>query len=151
MLNPDFRDILSEFNAKGVEYLLVGAYAVAVHGLPRATGDIDLWIRSTPNNARATWMALESFGAPLDLLTRDDFEMPNRVVQLGISPRRVDLLTSIDGVDFETAWRDRNSVRVDDIEVPTISLAHLIVNKRAVARPQDLADADRLTEIASQR
>ncbi len=151
MLNPDFRDILSEFNAKGVEYLLVGAYAVAVHGLPRATGDIDLWIRSTPDNARATWMALESFGAPLDLLTRDDFEMPNRVVQLGISPRRVDLLTSIDGVDFEMAWRDRISVRVDNIEVPTISLAHLIVNKRAVARPQDLADADRLTEIASRR
>ncbi len=151
MLNPDFRDILSEFNAKGVEYLLVGAYAVAVHGLPRATGDIDLWIRSTPDNARATWMALESFGAPLDILTRDDFEIPNRVVQLGISPRRVDLLTSIDGVDFETAWRDRISVRVDDIEVPTISLTHLIVNKRAVARPQDLADADRLTEIASQR
>lgn len=149
MLNPDFRDILSEFNARGVEYLLVGAYAVAVHGLPRATGDIDLWIRPTASNAKATLLALESFGASLDLLTPADFETPDRVVQLGVSPRRVDLLTSIDGVDFDTAWRDRISVRVDDIEVPTISLEHLIANKRAVARPQDLADADRLTEIAS--
>lgn len=151
MLNPDFRDILSAFNARRVDYLLVGAYAVAVHGLPRATGDIDLWVRATPDNAKAAWRALEDFGAPLDRLTPADLQFPERVVQLGVSPRRIDLMTSIDGVDFDTAWRDRIKVRVDDLEIPTISLQHLIANKRAVGRPQDLADADRLSRLAESR
>lgn len=151
MLNPDFRDILSAFNARRVEYLLVGAYAVAVHGLPRATGDIDLWVRATPDNAKAAWRALEDFGAPLEGLTLADLQMPESVVQLGVSPRRIDLMTSIDGVDFDTAWHDRISVRVDDLDVPTISLRHLIANKRAVGRPQDLADADRLSQLTKPR
>lgn len=147
MLNPDFHDILSEFNEKRVDYLLVGAYAVAAHGLPRATGDIDLWIRTTPGNVASTRLALASFGAPLELLDARDLELPDRVVQLGVSPRRIDLLTSIDGVEFDAAWNARVVIRVDDIEVPVISLEHLIANKRAVGRPQDIADADRLTKL----
>jgi hypothetical protein len=91
---------------------------------------------------------MEEFGAPLDRLKLEDLHLPDSVVQLGVSPRRIDLMTSIDGVDFDTAWRDHVSVRVDDLDVPTISLRHLIDNKRAVGRPQDLADADRLSRLA---
>ncbi len=144
MLNPDFRDILSAFNDERVEYLLVGAYALASHGLPRATGDIDLWVRRSPDNAERVWRALERFGAPLDRLSVRDLEAPDVVVQIGVSPRRIDLLTCIDGVDFDTAWKERMLVAVDGVEVPVISRRHLIANKRATGRPQDLADIARL-------
>lgn len=147
MLNPDFQEILSTFSGEGVEYLLVGAYAVAAHGIPRATGDIDLWMRPTPDNARRVWSALERFGAPLSRFSLADFEKTNQVIQIGVAPRRIDILTSIDGVEFEDAWRDRVSVKIDSLNVPTISRPHLIANKRATARPQDLADAERLSEL----
>ena len=147
MLNPAFQEILSTFSDEGVEYLLVGAYAVAAHGIPRATGDIDLWIRPTSDNARRVWGALEKFGAPLSRLSITDFEKADQVIQIGIAPTRIDLLTSIDGVEFNNAWDDRISVRIDGLVVPTISRHHLIANKRATARPQDLADAERLLEL----
>ncbi len=151
MLNPDFRDILSAFNDEHVEYLLVGAYAVAAHGIPRATGDIDLWLNATPANANAAWRALERFGAPLDQMSLADLQKPDLVVQLGVSPRRIDLLTSIDGVEFDAAWAERLSFRVDGLDIPTISRVHLIGNKRAVGRPQDLADVARLSELKDWR
>ena len=147
MMNPDFRDILSAFNAEGVEYLLVGAYAVAAYGLPRATGDIDLWVRSSPDNAERVWRALKRFGAPLEGLSLHDLATPDRVIQLGFPPRRIDLMTSIDGIDFESAWQQRVSIRVDDTDMPIISRQHLLVNKRATGRPQDIADIARLSEI----
>ena len=147
MLNPDFRDILSAFNAERVEYLLVGAYAVAAHGLPRATGDIDLWIRPSTANAQGVWRALERFGAPLKGISVGDLERPELVVQLGLPPRRIDLMTSIDGVGFEAAWRERVMISVEGIEVPTISRDNLIANKIATGRPQDLADVARLTKL----
>ncbi len=147
MLNPNFRDILSTFNAEGVDYLLVGAYAVAAHGLPRATGDIDLWIRATSDNAGRTWDALVLFGAPTDQFSITDLESPDVVIQIGVSPERIDVLTSIDGVDFDTAWHDRIAVVVDGLKVQTLSREHLIANKRSVGRPQDLADAARLSEM----
>ena len=143
MLNPDFRDILSTFNAAGVEYLLVGAYALAAHGVPRATGDIDLWVRPSQQNAERVWRALEGFGAPLERLSVGDLATPDVVVQIGVSPRRVDVLTSIDGVDFDAAWPERVLVPVDGLEVPVISRRHLVANKRATGRPQDLADIAR--------
>ncbi len=143
-MNPDFNDILSAFNAEGVEYLLVGAYAVAVHGLPRATGDIDLWVRPSADNAKLVWRALIAFGAPLEHLTLRDLETPNLIVQLGVPPRRIDLMTSIDGVDFESAWRDRLLTSVAGLKVPTIGRQHLLLNKSATGRPQDLADVARL-------
>jgi hypothetical protein len=144
MLNPDFRDILSAFNTERVEYLLVGAYAVAAHGLPRATGDIDLWIRPSTANAQSVWRALERFGAPLQGVSLRDLETPELVVQLGLPPRRIDLMTSIDGVGFESAWRERVMISVEGIDVPTISRDNLIASKRASGRPQDLADVARL-------
>lgn len=148
-MNPDFNDILSAFNAEGVEYLLVGAYAVAVHGLPRATGDMDLWIRPSPDNAKLVRRALVRFGAPLEGLSLRDLETPDLVVQLGLPPRRIDLMTSIDGVDFDSAWQEKVLTPVAGLEVPTISRKHLLLNKRATARPQDLADVARLIDLGT--
>jgi hypothetical protein len=144
MLNPDYRDILSGLNAAGADYLLVGAYALAVHGLPRATGDIDILLRPHPANAERVWVALERFGAPLGGLSREDFTRPGMVVQIGTAPRRVDLLTSLDGVGFEEAWAGRVVVEVEGLRIPVLGRAELIRNKKAVARPQDLADVERL-------
>ncbi len=144
MLNPDFRDILSAFGNAGVEYLLVGAYAMAAHGQPRATGDIDLWVNPAPDNAGRVMRALAAFGAPLSEVNQKDFEQPEVVFQLGVSPRRVDILTSIDGVAFEAAWADRMKVHLGSLVVPVISREHLIQNKRAVGRTQDKADIERL-------
>jgi hypothetical protein len=139
-VNPDFRDMLSALNVEGVEYLLVGAYALAVHRMPRATGDIDLWLRPSPENATRSLAALRRFGAPLADLTDADLTRPGTVFQIGVAPRRIGLLTAIDGVEFEPAWRRRTTTRLGDLEVPVLSRADFIANKRAVGRPKDLAD-----------
>ena len=144
MLNKDFRDILSAFCEEKVEFMLVGAYAVAAHGVPRATGDIDLWIRNSSENAERVWRALKKFGAPLSDLTKDDLISPDTVIQLGVTPRRIDILTQITGVGFAEAEPERLIVSIEGIEVPVIGRTHLIQNKRAVGRPQDEADVARL-------
>lgn len=142
MLNPDYRDILSAFASERVEYLLVGAYAMAVHGLPRATGDIDLWVRRSTENSRRIIGALRTFGAPTESLVAADFVKPDLVYQIGVVPRRVDILTSISGVEFDEAWTDRLSVKIENLFIPVISRRHLIQNKRSVGRPKDDLDAD---------
>ncbi len=146
MLNPDFRDMLSAFSEKAVEYLLVGAYALAVHGVPRATGDLDVWVRPGEDNARRVRSALAQFGAPLGDLTECDFVTPGTVFQIGVAPNRIDVLTSIDGVTFEDAWPARLIVRIEGLEVPVLARHHLIRNKKTSGRPQDLADVARLEE-----
>jgi hypothetical protein len=144
LLNPDFRDALSALSDEHAEFLLVGAYAVAVHGIPRATADLDVWIRRSEANARRVWRALARFGAPMTDLREADLWSADNVVQIGVAPRRIELLTSIDGVDFDDAWAHRNEVEVEGLRIPVISRAHLIANKKAVGRPQDLADVARL-------
>ncbi|MCL5966745.1 MAG: hypothetical protein M1550_06025 [Deltaproteobacteria bacterium] len=144
MLNPDFRDILSAFNEERVEFLLVGAYALAVHGIPRATGDIDLWIHRSEDNSRRVWQALANFGAPLAGRTAEELQTPDVVFQVGVPPNRIDILTSLDGVAFDEAWPARTEVIIDGIRVPVIGRGHFIRNKKAVGRPQDLADVARL-------
>jgi len=146
MLNPDFRDILSAFVDEGVEFLLVGAYALAVHGHPRATGDLDLWVRPSPENAQRVWRALEKFGAPLSQLAPEDLQRPDLIFQIGVAPRRIDILTSIEGVTFEEAWPARLEVEIEGLTVPVLSREHLIRNKKASGRPQDLADVARLEQ-----
>ncbi len=128
-MNPDFLDILSAFSEERVEFLVVGAYALAVHGLPRATGDIDLWVRPTRDNARRVRAAEQ------DLVTR------GTVFQIGVAPRRIDVLTSIDGVEFDEAWAARTMTRVGGVDIPVIGRAELIRNKKATGRAKDLADA----------
>jgi len=149
LLNSDFRDILSAFCEEKVEFMLVGAYAVAAHGLPRATGDIDLWIESSRENAERIWAALTKFGAPLTGLSKQDFITPGTVVQLGVAPRRIDILTQITGVNYEDARRAKLVIDIESIKVPVIGLSHLIQNKTAVGRPQDNADAARLQQLSS--
>ena len=150
MLNPDYRDILSIFNEEKVEYLVVGAYALAAHGLPRATGDIDLWIKRDERNAGCVWRSLVKFGAPLSDLKESDFSSPGMVYQIGVAPNRIDILTSIDGVEFNDAWRQRVEINIEDVLVFVISRTHLIANKKTVGRPQDLADIDRIEKERSE-
>lgn len=146
LLNPDFRDILSAFLAEGVEFLLVGAYALSAHGFPRATGDIDLWIGASQANAESVYRALQRFGAPLVDVTPADLTVPDLVFQIGLAPRRIDILTSITGVDFETAWASKVEITVDGMSVPVLSRPLLVQNKKATGRPQDLADLARLEQ-----
>lgn len=143
-LNPDFSDILSIFNAESVEYLVVGGYALAAHGLPRATGDIDLWVRPVATNAQRVYKALIAFGAPSDRFTASDFVSDDLILQIGVPPSRVDVITSIEGVDFDEAWPNRLVVYLEGVEVPVLGRHDLLRNKRAVGRPQDKADVSRL-------
>lgn len=143
-MNRDFAEMLKVLADEGVEALVVGAYAVAGHGIPRATGDIDLWVRPTAENATRLWQALERFGAPRSRLTPETFTQPDVVYQIGLPPNRIDFLTSIDGVNFEEAWSERYVSDIGGLAVSMLSRRHLIANKRAVGRPQDLADVARL-------
>jgi len=143
-MNRDFVEMLSALSEANADFLVIGAHALAVHGHPRATGDLDLWIRATPDNAARVWAALTKFGAPLGELKQEDLRTPDIVYQIGIPPKRIDLLTSISGVTFEEAWAHRTSSRVGDMTVPVLGKADLIRNKRAVGRPRDLLDASEL-------
>ena len=139
-MNPDFRDILSEFVAASVEFLVVGAYALAAHGMPRATGDIDLWVRPTPENAEKVMEALRRFGAPLDQITVEDLATPGNVFQLGVAPRRIDILTRIEAVEFDDAWDARLTTEVEGQTISVLGREEFLRNKRALGRPKDLAD-----------
>lgn len=139
-MNRDFVEMLSALSAAGVEFLVAGAYAMAAHGLPRATGDIDIWVRPTPENAAHVIRALEVFGTPLFDLEIEDLIRPDMVFQIGVAPARIDLLTGIAGVGFEEAWPSRLTVTIDDQVVPILGVEELIRNKAATGRPKDQAD-----------
>jgi len=140
MLNRDFKDILLCLKNEEAEFIIVGAYALAAHGRPRATGDIDIWVRSSAENAQKVLRALSTFGAPLSDLTERDFTSPNMIVQLGVEPCRIDILTSIDGVDFDEAWKNKLRAVVDDLEVEILSKPDLLRNKLASGRDKDQSD-----------
>jgi hypothetical protein len=141
-VNQDFRDILSALSAADARFLVVGAYAVSVHAEPRATGDLDIWVESTPANAAKVYGALQSFGAPLHELTIDDLATPDVVFQIGLPPRRIDVLTSITGVAFADAWTERVEASYFDVRFPVIGRDALVRNKIALGRPKDLIDVD---------
>ena len=140
MLNPDFKDMLSCLKDEEVDFIVVGAYALAAHGFPRATGDIDFWVRNSPENAQRIMRALARFGAPLSNLKKEDFTMPEMMVQIGIEPSRIDIITSIDGVEFDEAWENKVSVTIDELEVFILSKADLLRNKLAANRDKDQGD-----------
>jgi predicted nucleotidyltransferase len=142
----DFREFLECLAGRDVRYLVVGGYAVAAHGHPRYTGDLDLWVWTAPENAESLLTALGDFGFGSLGLVANDFTEPGRVVQLGYPPVRIDLLTSIDGVEFERCFDRRVEVVVDGLTVPFISLDDLRRNKASSGRPQDLADLAALEE-----
>lgn len=149
MVNKDFRDLFAEFNALGVDYLVVDAYALAVHGHVRATKDLDVWVRPESLNAQKVFRALEAYGAPMQDLTPEDFAQPGLTFQIGVAPIRIDVLSSIDGVTFDAAWPQKVNARYGDQEVFVISRGDLLTNKRTAARLQDLADVEALEALDS--
>jgi hypothetical protein len=144
MLNEDYKDMLQVLAAEKVKFLLVGAYALAAHGYPRATMDIDIWIMPSPGNAAAVMRALERFGAPLRELSASDFQMEGVIFQVGVAPRRIDILTAVDGLNFDDAFAHSTVVEIEGIEIHIPSIADLIINKRASGRTKDLADVEML-------
>jgi hypothetical protein len=139
-MSPDFFEMLSALSDAEAEFLVVGAHALAVHGRPRATGDLDIWIRTTPENVSRVWTALAEFGAPMENVSEDELTHPDMVFQFGVSPNRIDILTSLSGLVFEEAWARRVTVEIQSLPVPVLGREDLIRNKRAVGRPRDLAD-----------
>ena len=149
-MNRDFVEMLSALCAAGVEFLLVGAHALAAYGRPRATGDLDIWVRPTRENAPRVMQALKAFGAPSFDLTVEELSTPESVFQFGVAPCRIDLLTTITGVDFDSAWANRTTLNIDGLSIPCIGRTDLLANKRAVGRPRDLADVAELESPESE-
>lgn len=144
MLNEDYKDMLLALSEEKVRFLLVGAYALAAHGYPRATMDIDIWIMPSPQNADALLRALRRFGAPLHDLTKEDLQKNGTVFQIGVAPRRIDIITAVSGLQFEETYRGSTTVKIEGIEVRIPSIDDLIRNKKASGRTKDLADAEAL-------
>jgi hypothetical protein len=143
-MNRDFAEMLSALSVAGVRFLIVGAHALAAHGAPRATGDLDIWIDATPENAARVLAALGTFGAPLLDLSAADLCTPETVFQIGVPPARIDILTSISGVEFGDAWSRRIEVPIGDLRIGTIGRTDFIANKKASGRPKDLLDLELL-------
>jgi hypothetical protein len=141
-MNEDYRDILAALVEQDARFMVVGAHALAVHGYPRATVDLDIWIQSTSDNARRVWRALAAFGAPLDDLdvTESDLTRSNVVAQFGLPPNRIDILTGISGLTFEAAWPNHVEGLLEGVTVPVLGLEDLLANKRASGRDKDRAD-----------
>jgi hypothetical protein len=143
-INQDFIEMIRALIDAGAEFLVVGAHAMAVHGVPRATGDFDIWVRPSRENAERILNALREFGAPVAEhgITIPDLEAPDTVYQIGLPPRRIDLMTGISGVEFEDAWESRVFVHLEGHQVPVIGRSELIQNKRASGRTKDLVDLE---------
>jgi predicted nucleotidyltransferase len=147
MLNEDYRDMLLALAEEKARFLLVGAYALAAHGYPRATMDIDIWVMPSPENADAVLRALRRFGASLHELTREDLQADGTIFQIGVAPRRIDIITAASGLRFEEAFERSMAIDIEGIEVRIPSLDDLIRNKRASGRTKDLADAEALEDL----
>jgi hypothetical protein len=145
MLNQDFKEFIQLLNANQVKYLVIGGYAVAIHGHPRYTKDIDIWIDITPTNTQSLMKALKDFGFESLGLTAEDFQSPDTIIQLGYPPSRIDLITSPDGVDFTLCYQAKLSIEIDGLLINFIDLENLRKNKLASGRLQDLADLENLS------
>ncbi len=152
-LPEDFRDVLVELHQAGAEFVVLGGHAVAYHGHPRATKDLDVLVRASPANAALVYRALASFGAPLALFEvgEADFATYEGVLQIGLPPRRIDILNRADGITFDDAIAGHDAFEVEGRRIPVIGLAALLKNKRAAAREQDLADVKALEAIGGRR
>jgi predicted nucleotidyltransferase len=147
MLNEDYRDMLHVLSDEKVKFLVVGAYALAAHGYPRATMDIDIWVMPSSQNADAVLRALRRFGAPLHDLTKEDLQKKETVFQIGVAPRRIDIITAATGLQFDETYERSLVVNIEGIEVHIPSIDDLIRNKRAIGRTRDLADAEALESL----
>ncbi len=144
MLNSDYKDMLQVLLDNGVKFLLVGAYAMGAHHFPRATGDIDIWVEPSPENSARVYRSMVAFGAPLHEIDESTFAAPGIVFQIGVAPRRIDIITTISGVGFAEACGRCQVVEIEGLSIPVLSRDDLIRNKRATGRDKDRLDADRL-------
>jgi len=144
--NSDFSDMLLELSAAKVDYLVVGAYAVAAHGHPRATGDLDIWIRADLKTAPRIMYALKNFGAPMGEIAESDFANPSIIFQIGVPPGRIDILTAVSGLEFNNAWENRVTLMIEGVPFPVLGFDDLIANKRASGRPKDIVDLETLLD-----
>ncbi|HDP80643.1 MAG TPA: hypothetical protein ENN21_07360 [Spirochaetes bacterium] len=144
MLNDDYREMLQILSEEGVEFLIVGAYALAAHGYPRATGDIDIWVNPDTGNAQKVYAALKRFGSPLFTVTPEDFTVKGTIFQIGVVPRRIDIITAISGVDYSDARRDAVMLDIDGLPVPVLSIEKIIINKESTGREKDALDVKQL-------
>ena len=143
-LAPDFDEFIGSLNAQGVEFLIVGAYALAFHGAPRFTGDLDVFVRPTLDNAGRVLAAVRSFGFPVDALQPQDLIDPRRMLEMGVEPVQIHVMTAISGVSWDEAWRTRAAGTCGQRAVSFLGRDAFLQNKRATARPKDLADIDAL-------
>ena len=143
-LPSDFKDFLKLLNANRVEYLLIGGYAVGYHGYPRATGDMDIWVAVNPGNAEKIVVALKEFGFAVPELSAELFLRQNQIIRMGLPPMRIELTTTISGVDFEECYAARVVAELDGVKVNLIDLKHLKINKKASGRYKDLNDLENL-------
>ena len=143
-LPPDFKEFLRSLSSHGVEYLVIGGYAVVYHGFTRATGDLDVWVGTDPRNAERLVAALREFGFSVPELSADLFRQAGSVVRMGVPPLRVEIMTTIAGLAFDECYPERTRDVIDDVEIHLISLSHLKANKRAVGRLKDLNDLENL-------
>ena len=148
MLNDDYKEMLQCLAAEGVEFLLVGAYALAAHGYLRATMDIDLWVKPSPSNADAVLKALRKFGAPVRGLSKADLQRDDTIYQIGVAPRRIDLITGASGLDFDEVYARAQQTEIEGVSIRIPTVGDLIANKRASGRPKDLLDVATLESLA---
>lgn len=146
MFNPDFKEFVQLLVENQVEYLVVGGYAVSIHGYPRYTGDLDIWINPTPENAKKVLVSLNEFGFSSYNLMEKDFTREYGIVQLGYPPIRIDIINTVDGVNFGECFQRKSVINIDGMHVNFISLEDLIKNKKTTARPRDIDDIENLTK-----
>lgn len=141
MLNKDYKEMLQILLDNKVRFLVVGAYAMGVYGYPRATGDFDIWVEASSENSEKIYRSLSQFGAPLSDITKTTFCEEGIIFQIGVAPRRIDIITKIDGVDFKKAYLDKQEIEIEDIKIPFLSKEDLIRNKESTGREKDILDA----------
>ncbi|MDZ7860281.1 MAG: DUF6036 family nucleotidyltransferase [Candidatus Krumholzibacteriota bacterium] len=147
MLNEDYKEMLHALSNEKVKFILVGAYAMAAHGYPRATMDIDIWVMPSPENADAVMRALRRFGSPLHNLTRKDLQTDGTIFQIGVAPRRIDIITTASGLQFKEVYDRSMLVKIEGVDVRIPLIDDLIRNKKASGRTKDLADAEALESL----
>jgi hypothetical protein len=150
-INPDFRDLFFEFNVADVRYLIIGAHAVMHYSVPRYTKDLDVWVDPTPDNAARVFRALARFGAPLVGVGPSDFTTPGCVVQIGVAPNRIDVLTDVEGLRFSAAWERRASAHYGDTPIALLHIDDLIASKLNAGRAQDLLDVEWLRKAKARK
>ena len=146
MLNKDYKEMLQNLLNNKVKFLVVGAYAMGVYGYPRATGDFDIWVETSPENSQKIYKSLSDFGAPLNQINKNTFCEEGIIFQIGVAPRRIDIITKIDGVNFQQAYPEKQEHEIEGITIPFLSKENLIINKESTGRERDKLDAQYLRQ-----